>query len=167
MSSLKRLFIPPPLLLALMLWGAEQPAVRVESANSVGPRMLEGQTRASVVRDYLQAWQSLDRALSENNPDALDEYFVGVAKEKLADTVRQQQSLGIQTVYRHPTHDLTVVFYSPDGLSIQLLDNIEYSLEIRDHGRVLASQPVRSRYVAVLTPAEAKWKVRIFQAEPR
>jgi hypothetical protein len=156
MSSSKPLLIAFPLLIALMLWGAERPGLRVESTNA-GPRVLEEQTRASVVRDYLQAWQSLGAALSENRADVLDQSFVGTAKEKL----------GIQTVYRHPTHDLAVIFYSPDGLSIQLLDNIEYNLEIRDHGRVLASQPVRSRYVAVLTPAEATWKVRILQAEPR
>lgn len=166
MSSSKPLLIAFPLLIALMLWGAERPGLRVESTNA-GPRVLEEQTRASVVRDYLQAWQSLGAALSENRADVLDQSFVGTAKEKLADTVRQQESLGIQTAYRHPIHDLAVIFYSPDGLSIQLLDNIEYNLEIRDHGRVLASQPVRSRYVAVLTPAEATWKVRILQAEPR
>jgi hypothetical protein len=167
MISSKLLIIAYPILVALLLAGAEQPKAPVESQNSAGPRVLEEQTRTSVVRDYLQAWQGLDRALSENRPDALDECFVGIAKEKLADTIREQKNLGIQAMYRDQTHDLEVVFYSPDGLSIQLLDKVGYRLEIRDHGRVVGGQQVQSRYVAVMTPTEARWKVRILQAEPQ
>ena len=166
MISSKLLFISYPFLVGLLLVGGEQPNARVESANSAG-RTLEEETRASVVRNYLQAWQGLDRALSENRPDALDECFVGVAKEKLADTIRLQKNLGIQVFYREQTHDLEIVFYSPDGLSIQLVDKVGYRLEVLDRGRVVGSQPVQSRYVAVMTPTEARWKVRILQAEPR
>ncbi len=155
------------ILVALLLPCPAQTKLPVTSGDSAGPRALEEQTRASVVRDYLQAWQSLQKALSENQPDVLAEYFVGIAKDELAETVRQQQSLGIHSSYRDQTHDLEIVFYSPDGLSIQLLDKAAYRLEIQDHGRVVGSQQVRSRYVAVLTPTETKWKVRILQAEPQ
>jgi hypothetical protein len=51
-------------------------------------------------------------------------------------------------------------------LSMQLLDTVEYDVQITDHNKVRATQHVRSRYVAVLTPTEVRWKVRIFQAEP-
>ncbi len=155
------------LLVALLLAAPAQPEVPKRSAEAVGPRMLEEQTRASVERDYLLAWQSLGRALSENRPDLLNEYFVGLAKDKLADTIREQQKSGIQTIYSEPTHDFTVVFYSPDGLSIQFVDSVEYRLEVRDHGRAVGSGEVRSRYVSVMTPTETKWKVRILQAEPQ
>ena len=154
-------------LVGLLLPCLAQTRPPVGSSNSAGPRVLEEQTRASVVRDYLQAWQSLEKALSENQPGALDAYFVGVAKDELADTIREQQNLGIHSSYRDQTHDLEIVFYSPDGLSIQLLDQAGYRLEIQDHGRVVGSQQVRSRYVAVMTPTETKWKVRILQAEPQ
>jgi hypothetical protein len=30
----------------------------------------------------------------------------------------------------------------------------------------VTTQHVRARYVAVLTPTEVRWKVRVFQAEP-
>jgi hypothetical protein len=148
---------------ALMLSGATQPAVKVAPMDSVGPRPVEAQTQASLVRDYLQAWQTLDAAMQTNTPDLLDGYFVGVAKEKLADTLRQQQALGIETAYRDVSHDIQVVFYSPEGLSIQLLDNVEYDMEIRDHGKTIGSQHVRARYVCVMSPTESKWKVRVFQ----
>jgi hypothetical protein len=153
-----------PVLAALLMSGAGQPAVRVAPMDSVGPRPVEKQTQSSVVRDYLQAWQTLDSALGGNRADLLDGYFVGVAKEKLADTIREQKNLGIETSYRDQSHDLQVVFYSPEGMSIQLLDNVEYDVEVRDHGKTVGTQHVRTRYVAVLTPTESKWKVRVFQS---
>src|ERR1017187_928826 len=110
---------------AIFVLGSEQPAepvVRVKATDLVGPRSLETPTEAAVVRDYLEAWRSLSGALDENRADLLDRNFVGAAKEKLAGTIRQQAALGIQTRYRDGAHDLRLVFYSPEGLSIQLLD---------------------------------------------
>lgn len=150
---------------ALMLAGSEQPAVQVDP-EAGGPRTLEAQTRAAVVRDYLQAWKSMSGALQENRADLLDASFVGTAKEKLTDTVREQQALGLKTNYRDLSHDLKVVFYSPEGLSIQLLDTIQYEVQVIDHDRVQATQHLSTRYVAVLTPTEVRWKVRVFQAQP-
>ena len=68
--------------------------------------------------------------------------------------------------YQDRTHDIKIIFYSPDGLSIQLVDLIEYDEQVLDHGKVVAVQPVHARYVAVLTPTEVQWKVRILQSEP-
>jgi len=163
-TTRKTLLAALPVLAALLMSGAGQPAVRVAPMDSVGPRPVEKQTQSSVVRDYLQAWHTLGSALGENRADLLDGYFVGVAKEKLADTIREQKNLGIQTAYRDQSHDLQIVFYSPEGLSIQLLDNVEYDVEVRDHGKTVGTQHVRTRYVAVLTPTESKWKVRVFQS---
>jgi len=146
---------------------ADQPAVRVEPTDSVGPRPLEKQTKAAVIRDYLQAWGSLSRAFEQNRAEILDADFVGVAREKLEATIREQSKLGIQTRYRDGAHDLQLIFYSPEGLSIQLVDTVEYDVQILDHEKVLTTQHVRARYVAVLTPTEVRWKVRIFQADPK
>jgi hypothetical protein len=154
------------LFVALFVWGADQPAVQVEPTDSVGPRVLEKQTEEAVVRDYVQAWRSLSSALEENRADLLDPDFIGSAKEKLTDTVREQEKLGLQTRYRDSAHDLQVVFYSPEGLSVQLVDTVTYDVQILDHEKVQATQHVRARYVAVLTPTEVRWKVRILQAEP-
>ncbi len=149
----------------LLLSGFAQPAVRVD-ADAVGPRSLEEQTKAAVVRDYLQAWKSMSEALQENRADLLDASYLGLAKEKLAEAVREQQELGMKVRYRDLSHHLNIVFYSPEGLSVQLLDTVEYDMQIVDHDQVLAPQHVRARYVAVLTPTEVRWKVRVFQAQP-
>jgi hypothetical protein len=151
---------------AIFVLGSDQHSVHVEPTDSVGPRALERQTETAVVRDYLQAWRSLSGALEQNRSEMLDPDFVGTAKEKLTDTIREQAKLGIQTRYRDTAHDLQLVFYSPEGLSIQLLDRVDYDMQILDHEKVQATRHVHARYVAVLTPTEVRWKVRIFQSEP-
>jgi hypothetical protein len=145
----------------------EQPAVTVANADSVGPRTLEPQTRTAVVRDYLAAWQSLNRASDENNVALLDADFTGIAKEKLSDTIDHQQKLGVRTRYQDGKHNIKLVFYSPEGLSIELLDMMEYDVQILDHDKPLATQHIRAQYLAVLTPTEVRWKVRILQSTPQ
>jgi len=144
---------------------AEHPAVRVEPSNLHGPRTLQKETATAVIRDYLQSWQSLNTALEQNSAELLDQDFVGTAKDKLTGTMHEQAALGIHTRYRDRAHDLQIVFYSPDGLSIQLIDNVEYDEQIFEHDNVLTMQRVHARYVVVLTPTETRWRVRIFQAE--
>ena len=151
---------------AILVFASDQPAVRVQPTESLGPRTLEKQTKAAVIRDYLQAWSSFSRAFEQNRADILDADFVGVAREKLEDTIREQAKLGIQTRYRDGAHDIQLVFYSPEGLSLQLVDTVEYDVQILDGEKVVTTQHVRARYVAVLTPTEVRWKVRVFQAEP-
>ena len=150
----------------LFVWASDQPTVQVEPTDTVGPRPLEKQTAAAIIRDYLQAWQSMSGALEQNRTDLLDANFVGTARAKLADTIQEQSSLGIQTRYRDGAHDIRLVFYSPEGLSIQLVDTVDYDVQVVDHEKIEPTQHLRARYVAVLTPTEVRWKVRVFQAGP-
>jgi len=162
---LKSALLAGALLVTLCAQALDQPAVKVEP-NEAGPRALEARTKAAVIRDYLAAWQSMGTALGDNRPDLLDAYFVGTAKDKLAKTIAQQQEAGMSASYRDMSHDLSLVFYSPEGLSVQLLDKVEYEVQIRDHEKAHQSLHVSARYVAVLTPTEVRWKVRILQAKP-
>jgi hypothetical protein len=145
--------------------GASQPIVHVEPGELQGPRALQDQTTAAVVRDYLQAWQSVSAALQQNRPELLDRDFVGTAKDKLLDTIHDQVTTGISTRYLDRSHDLQIVFYSPEGLSVQLVDNVEYEVQILDHGKIQATQTAHARYVVVMTPAEVRWRVRVFQGQ--
>ncbi len=153
---------------ALSITGwAQEPSVRVEPPQLGGSRPVEKQTQAAVVRDYLQSWKSLQGALDGNQADLLDAYFVGIARDKLASTIDDQAKIGIHTRYQDRTHDLQIVFYSPEGLSIQMTDIVEYEQQVLDHDKVLGTKHVRTRYLVVLTPSEVRWKVRIFQADPK
>lgn len=144
---------------------AQQASVRVQTMKMHGPRTLEKQTETSVVRDYLQSWKSLEAALDQNQPALLDANFVGTSRDKLANTIDEQLKLGIHARYQEHSHDLQFVFYSPEGLSIQMIDTVEYDEQVLDHDKVLATKPIIARYLVVLTPSEVRWRVRILQAE--
>jgi hypothetical protein len=165
MSMLKSRLILFAVLSAAAGIGAAQPTVRVEPANLDTPRPLADETAKAVVRDYLESWQSLSAALDGNRADLLDADFVGDAKDKLAETIQEQAKLGIRTHYEDRAHDVQIVFYSPEGLSIELIDTVDYDVQLLDHDKPQAKQQVRARYIVVLTPAELRWRVRVFQAE--
>lgn len=153
------------LLMPMATWAA-QPSVQVEPSNLQGSRAVEKQTETAVIRDYLQSWQSLRTAMQQNRPNLLNPDFVGTARDKLTDTIREQAKLGLRTRYLDRSHDLQIVFYSPEGLSLQMIDTVAYSEQVLDHGKSLTTQQLHARYIVVMTPAEARWQVRIFQAEP-
>jgi hypothetical protein len=141
-----------------------QAAVHVEPAHLQGPRILADQTATAVVKNYIESWQSLRAALEQNRSELLDRDFVGTAKQKLTDTIQQQTKLGMRTTYQDRSHDIQIVFYSPEGLSVELIDNVEYDVQISDKDKVIATQPVHARYVVVMTPTEVRWRVRVLQA---
>ncbi|MGC2620811.1 MAG: hypothetical protein WA414_17325 [Acidobacteriaceae bacterium] len=146
---------------------ADQPSVQVLPPDLHGSRPLEAQTATAVVRDYLESWQKFSAALDANQSDLLDPDFVGTAREKLAATIATQAKIGIRTHYQDLSHNLQIVFYSPEGQSLEMLDTVEYDVQIFDHDKQVATQHVKARYVVVMTPAEVRWKVRVFQAEPK
>jgi hypothetical protein len=142
-----------------------QATVKVEPANLNGPRPLADQTAQAAVRDYLQAWQSLNAAMDQNRADLLNADFVGDAKDKLAGAIRGQAQAGMRTDYQDRAHDVQIVFYSPEGLSIELTDEVDYDVQVLDQGKPQGTQHVHARYLVVLTPSELRWRVRVMQAE--
>lgn len=145
---------------------ADQPSVQVQPPDLHGSRALEPQTQAAVVRDYLESWQSFSAAFEQNQASLLNTDFTGVARDKLGAAIDSQTKLGIHTRYQDLSHNLQIVFYSPEGLSIELIDTVEYDEQIFDHDKPVATQHVSTRYLVMFTPAETRWKIRLFQAEP-
>jgi len=160
-----RLAIACLLCIASSSFAADNPEVRIEPSHLQGPRVLDKQTETAAIRDYLQAWQGLRNAFVQNRSELLDSSFVGDARDKLGATILQQEKLGIRTRYQDLAHDLQIVLYSPDGLSIQLIDKVDYEVQIVDHEKAGAVQKVSARYVAVLTPSEVRWRVRMLQGQ--
>lgn len=143
---------------------AQQPTVHIQPPDSQGSRVVEKQTASSIIEGYLQGWKTLQQALDLNQVSKLDPDFIGVARDKLAETIDSQNRLGIHTRYQALSHDLQIVFYSPEGLSIQLTDNVECKQEILKKDVLLTTAVVRRRYIVVLTPSETRWQIRIMQA---
>lgn len=154
------------LLLGAPTFAISQASLHVEPVKLTGPRELQEQTKTGAVRDYMEAWQSFSAAMNQNRPGLLDADFTGTSKDKLKEAIQQQAALGIHTKYRDLSHDLQIVFYSPEGLSIEMTDKVEYEVQVFDHEKNVATQHVSTRYVVVLTPSEVRWRVRIFQAIP-
>jgi hypothetical protein len=150
---------------ATSTYGAAQATIRVQPPNVQGPRALQQQTASAVVRDYLQSWRSLSAAFEQNRADLLDSDFVGNAKDQLEATIMQQTKLGMRARYQTRSHDIQIVFYSPEGQSVELIDKVEYDVQILDHDTIKATQRVTGRYIVVMTPAEVRWRVRVFQEE--
>lgn len=151
---------------AAATYSAAQANVHIAApANLQDLRPLEPQTASVVIRDYLQSWHSMSAALEQNRADLLDMDFVGTARDKLAKTVQDQIALGVAAQYKDSSHDIQIVFYSPEGLSIELTDTVDYDVQVLDHDKPIANQHMHARYVVVLTPTESRWKVRVFQAQ--
>jgi len=143
---------------------ADEPSVHVQPPQLQGSRPLEKQTETSVIRDYLQSWRSMRQALDENQAADLDPDFIGAARDRLGETIAAQTRSGIHSRYQDRSHDLQIVFYSPEGLSIQMTDNVEYEQQVLDKDKVLATKVIHQHYIVVLTPSEVRWQVRILQA---
>lgn len=166
MKMLKSLPIAIAFVAAASQAGMSQASLHVEAENLKGPRALQDLTKSAVIRDYLQSWQTFRKALEQNRSDLLNLEFIGNAKQKLTETVEEQAALGIRTKYKDLSHDLQVVFYSPEGSSVEMTDKVEYEVQVIDHDKVTTTQRVNARYMVVMTPAETRWRVRVFQAVP-
>jgi hypothetical protein len=143
-----------------------QATVHVNPPRAESTKALQEQTAAAAIRNYVEAWGGFRSAFEQNRVDLLNRDFVGVAKEKLSETLGQQAKAGIRTSYQDRAHNIQVVFYSPDGLSLELTDEAEYDVQLIVKNQPERTQHVRAHYIAVMTPAETKWQVRVFQAVP-
>lgn len=146
--------------------GSAQPAIHIEPPDLSGTHTLQQQTALAAIHNYVQAWDVFRAVMAQNRADLLDRDFIGDARDKLSATLQQQASLGIRTNYRDRAHDIQVVFYSPDGLSLELIDDVEYDIQLITADRQTSAQHVKARYLVVMTPTETKWRVRVFQAVP-
>lgn len=142
---------------------AQNGAVKVQPPNVHGSRMPDKLLQTTIMRDYMQSWKSLRTAFEQNSAAALNPEFAGTALTKLSATVAEQAKAGIHTRYQDQSHNVQIVFYSPQGLSLQLIDDVVYQEDIFDQSRQLTSQQVHARYVVVMTPAQTRWQVRLFQ----
>ena len=141
------------------------PAVEFNAANSA-PRSVEDLTSQSVPRDYAFAWQNMEQALDENRSGLLDAYFTGFAKTSLQQRIKQQAQTGLHVRYTDHGHKLNVLFYSPNGDLMQIEDDAQLEMQILDGSKVIQSQPLRVRYMVLMTPGADRWMVRDLESTP-
>ncbi len=133
------------------------------NTDGVGPREIEDTTEAAIVRDYGTAWKSLETALYDNSKEALENGFMGFARDRYATRIADQKQSGLRTRIVDHGHKLQAIFYSPDGSAMQLGDTSQLEIQVLDGGNVVSSRKVTRSYLVLMTPAEDRWKVRVLQ----
>lgn len=147
-------------LVSKVLAAGETVQVRLD-ASQIQPRPLEQLTGQSITKTYSNAWKNLETALEENRPEVIDESFVGYAHDKLLSQVQEQKKSGLTTRYVDHGHQVSATFYSPEGSAVQLQDTARFEIQLLDGGKVVSSQNVTRKYIAVVTVVEDSWKVRV------
>ncbi len=106
----------------------------------------------------------MSEALAQNRADLLDADFIGTARDRLGNAIKDQSGLGISTRYQDRSHNIQLLFASPEGLSVELEDTADYDVEVFNHGALMTSSQQHTRYIVMLTPSEVRWRVRVLQA---
>ena len=162
MRAIRNVVLPVVFLAALGGFAQDLPSVQLNADNGAG-KPLEDMTRTAVARDYAKAWNTLAKAMDTNRGDLIAGDFVGVADDKLTTAVEQQSKAGLHRRYVDRGHKVDVLFYSPDGTSMQLRDTAQLEIQLMDGDKVLHSDNVTRHYVSLMTPTEVRWKVRVLQ----
>jgi hypothetical protein len=139
------------------------PQVQLDVRNA-GPRTLESITQQNLVRHYTNAWQTLASAFDNNASASLGDYFVGPAREQLAEAVTGQKKTGMHSRYLEQRHKVEVVFYAPEGDVVELHDTLECQFQVFDGERSIHDERAVLRYVVLMTPSADRWVVRQLQA---
>ena len=151
------------LIAAVLLSASTEPAVRVAPMDSVGPRTMEAQTQASVIRDYLMAWQTMNATLTQTGRTCWMQCLSEKRKRSSARLFTSSCASELRQATCPSRTTSALCFIRRKELSIQLLDEVEYDVNVWKGEQFLGLEHVRARYVAVLSPSETRWKVRMFQ----
>jgi hypothetical protein len=159
------LFFPSSAVFPQKNQGGGKPAVELSVAHAA-PREVNDTVQQAVVRDYSAAWQALALALADNNASALNDAFIGFAQDQLTQRIKDQQQAGLRTRIVDRGHQVDAIFYSNEGAAIELRDTVTLETQVLDGDTVIHSERAQLRYYVIMTGAEDRWKVRVFQNSP-
>ncbi len=148
----------------LLLSAAETGFAVILDTSQSQPRHVEETTMASVERDYGHAWRAMAAAMEENKIGLLGSDFVGLAKEQLSQAIAEQGNSGLKRRYIDHGHQVRVVFYSSDGSAMELHDTVRLEIQLMDGDKVISSDQGTFHFLALMTPAENSWKVRLLES---
>jgi hypothetical protein len=154
------------ILLGALLLRAKYAAEVNLSVAHAGPRTVEEQTGRAILRDYSAAWASRTAALQNNDVAALGDYWVGFARQDVADAIAGQRQSGVSVRYIDRGHRVEAMFYSPEGSALELHHTNEIEHQILDGSSVIHSERVTAHYIVVMTPTSDRWQVRLMQSVP-
>ena len=155
----------------LFMWvfplAASVPASDIQlNVAGAGPREVEDTVQLSIQRDYAEAWHSMEAALDSGDASRLNQYWVGIAHDKLAEKVQDEVQTNVRVRYQDKSHQLQAIYYPTDGAALLLHDNAEVELQVLDSGKLVHSETLHQKYVVLMTPGQDRWFVRVLQAVP-
>jgi hypothetical protein len=103
-------------------------------------------------------------AMEENKIGLLGADFVGLAKEQLSQAIAEQGKSGLKRRYIDHGHQVRVVFYSSDGSAMELHDTVRLEIQLLDGDKVVQHEQGTFHFLALMTPAENSWKVRLLES---
>ena len=148
----------------LLLSAAETGFAVILDTSQSQPRQVEETTMASVERDYGHAWHAMAAAIEENKIGLLGSDFVGLAREQLSQAIAEQGKSGLKRRYIDHGHQVRVVFYSSDGSAMELHDTVRLEIQLLDGDKIVYSDQGTFHFLALMTPAENSWKVRLLES---
>lgn len=156
-----RLLTAATLVVAASLGATAQslPAVHLD-ADGLGPRPIEALTETTIGHHYAQAWSDLAEAMDSGRTSSLGEEFVGFAKDRLVNRIREQRQAGLHVRILDHGHQLKAVFYSADGTAMQLIDRAQLEIQTFDGDRLLDTDNAPREYIVLMTPGADRWYVR-------
>ncbi len=152
--------------LVLRAFAADEGARVQLNFSNAAPRTVEDSTQNAIGREYAAAWKNLAEGLANDDLSKINASFVGAAHDRFADQIAQQQKAGLKTKYVDRGHNVNAVFYSPEGSAMELRDTADLEIQVLDGGKVVHSEQVKKQFVAILTVAEGRWKVRVLEEVP-
>jgi hypothetical protein len=152
--------------LAFRAWAAEEGARVQLNFSNAGPREVEESTQNAIGREYSAAWKNLSEGLANDNVTLINKSFIGIAQDRFNDQIEQQKKTGVKVRYVDRGHKVDAIFYSPEGSAMQLRDTADLELQVLDGGKVIHSEQMRQQYIAIMTVADGRWKVRVLEAVP-
>jgi hypothetical protein len=158
------IFVAAPFAKRALAADNDGPKIQLNIANSQ-PREVEETTQKSITREYSTAWKTLVDALANNRPDRIGESFVGPAEDELRKQIDEQKNNQLSTRTVDRGHKLDVVFYSPEGSTLQLRDTAQLERQYLSGGRVIHSENITQNYLVLMAVTGDRWKVRVLQEQ--
>jgi hypothetical protein len=135
------------------------PQVHLDAAG-LAPRPIEELTGTTIARHYAMAWRDLAEALESGRAGVLGDEFTGIARDRLARRIGEQNQAGLRARIVDHGHQLKAVFYSTDGSAMQLIDQADLEIQIYDGNKLIDTQNAPQQYMVLMTPGADRWYVR-------
>ncbi len=124
-------------------------------------RKIDDQTRLSLKKDYLKAWQVKNTALFTNELAGIDDLYTQSARENIYQLIQDHKARDLRVETTSLKHRLEIDLFSEDGQLISMKDRgvIEH-IQVYKGEELLQSRTDTSDYRVILLLEDDFWRIR-------